>query len=310
MKAFLTILLTIFILSSANGQSPFNYGQNKSIYFISTELRNKLDIKEINTIKQSDENENGEMRQKWSLSFIDFDTSDVSDSNWEVIRDSTFKDNYLEGLTTENDMFFMYERDYQFRDGQLEVFGVGSHSGGDRNYVTRLSDTISITATHCVRCGDQPVIYSKNVFNKMGQLIYAIRYPAPSKNEEEPEVSLESLEECEKFLNTYVTAENTPDTIQYRYDNKGLLFNIDEDNTIKNINEAKTLFTNSTDLSIFSEFHQCYVGEIEMEKFFLNKIGYTPELLLIEIYRQAVYSFHLNQSDKKYYQAIEVMLEK
>ena len=103
--------------------------------------------------------------------------------------------------------------------------------------------------------GDQPVNYSKNIFNKKGQLLYTISYPTPIENEEITE-DVMSLNEYDKLLNSNVTAENIPDTLKYRYNDKGLLLNVNTESTLKNINEAKKFFTNSNDLAT-SKFHQC-----------------------------------------------------
>lgn len=305
MKASLTILLTLFFLKFTYGQSPFDYGQNKSIYFISTELRNKLDIKTIYTIDQRHDNDEGGMGENWDVTLISFDTIAITDDWYPISLNSTFKYNF-DSLTT--NMRFLNGTRYEFSNGQLMSYGGGGYGSFDWNEITRFSDTISILATSCVgHCGDQPVNYSKNIFNKKGQLLYTISYPTPNENEEMNQDDI-SLQEYEKFLNSNVTSENIPDTLQYRYDNKGLLLNTNKENTIKSINEVKVLFTNSNDLAT-SKFHQCYVGKIKMEKFILKKFGFTPDLILLEIYGQAVFSFTLNHSDKKYYRTNDIILE-
>lgn len=306
MRKTLNTILTLFILKSAFGQSPFDYGQNKNVYFISTELRNKLDIKTIYTIDQRHDNDLGGMGENWDVTLISFDTNSITADWYPISLDSTFKYNF-DSLTT--NMRFLNGTSYEFSNGQLISYGGGGYGSFEWKKITRFSDTVSIVATSCVgHCGDQPVNYSKNIFNKTGQLLYIISYPTPGENGEMNEDEM-SLQEYEKFLNSNVNSENIPDTLQYQYDNKGLLLNTSEESRIENKNEVRLLFTNSNDLAT-SKFHQCYVGKIKMEKFILKKLGFTPDLILLEIYGQAVFSFTLNHSDKKYYRTNDIMLEK
>lgn len=305
MKTSFTIILTLFILPFSFGQSPFNYGQNKNVYFISTEIRNKLNIKTIYSIDQRHDNDEGGMGENWDVTLISYDINSITDGWYPISLDSTFKYNF-DSLTT--NMRFLNGESYEFSNGKLVSYGGGGYGSFDGMEITRFSDTISIVATSCVgHCGDQPVNYSKNIFNKKGQLLYSISYPTPNENKEMNEDEM-SLQDYEKLLYSNVTSENIPDTLHYRYDNKGLLLNTSKENSIKNISEVKQLFTNSNDLAT-SKFHQCYIGKIKMEEFILKKLGFTPDLILLEIYRHAVFSFTLNRSDNKYYGTTDIILE-
>ena len=305
MKLSLTTILILLTLKVTFGQSPFNYGQNKKVYFISTELRNKLDITTIYTIDQSYNNDLGGMSENWDVTLITFDTNSITDDWCPISLDSNFSYNF-DSLTS--NMKFLNGTRYDFTNGQIIAYGGGGYGSFDWCDITQITDKISIIATSCVgHCGDQPVRYSKNIFNKKGQLIYTISYPTSIENREIAEEKL-SLEAYEKFLNLNVTSENKPDTLKYHYNSKGLILNFNKEIRIQNINEVKKLFTNQDDLAT-SKFHQCYIGKLEMEKFIFEKFGFTPELILIEIYKQAVFSFTLNRSDRKYYRTNNVILE-
>jgi hypothetical protein len=300
MRLVLTIILTYLIQNSIFGQSHFNYGQNKKVYFISTELCNKLDFKKVYTIDQYFENNTGGMGQNWDILVLSFDTNTVSDDWTPISLDSTFKFNF-DSLT--NDLQSLNGTRYDFTNRQLVSYGGGGYGTFDWKDITRFSDTISIVATSCVgHCGNQPVNYSKNVFNKQGRLLYTIFYPTPIDSADFNGETM-TLKEYERFLNSSV-----PDTLHYKYDKKGLLLKVSKERYINNTTEVKRLFINVGDLST-SKFHQCYIGNVKMEKFIFKKLGFTPELILIEIYKYGVFSFTLNSTDKKYYRTKDIILE-
>ena len=133
-------------------------------------------------------------------------------------------------------------------------------------------------------------------------------YPAPTEGlfDEEDQEHL-SFKEYELLLNSNVTEENRPDTLFFKYDARGLLLNTEKDDAIYSASEVKKLYQHPGDFSDYL-FHQCYVGNIKMESFILKKLGYLPELLLIEIFKYGVFSFSLNSKTRKYYRSKEVML--
>jgi hypothetical protein len=46
-----------------------------------------------------------------------------------------------------------------------------------------------------------------------------------------------------------------------------------------------------------------------MEKFIKSKIGYCPQVLFLEIYRNAAFLFKYATDDKKYHRWMDVVLE-
>jgi hypothetical protein len=220
---------------------------------------------------------------------------------------------------------------YEFSNGKLTAYGGNGYGSFSRNEFTRVNDTVSIIATYCVgHCGSQPVDYSKQVFNQSGQLVYRIDYPSmaaddESEEKEEPEGEevmeedapamdyieegeVMTLEEYDHFLMRYVTDDQLPDTAFYAYDNKGLLLQMDESSGANAADTRSKLFESGEDVSQY-KFHQCYIGRMRMERFILKKLGYTPELLLLEIHRHGVFSFRLDPKSQKYYEANTLMLD-
>lgn len=262
----------------------------------------------IYSVSQRKEGETGGMGENWDVIVIDFDTDSVRDEWYPISKDSTYRysfESLMEGAEPLN------WTSYDFSKGELMSYGGEGYGSFDWHEITRLSDEVSIRATSCTgHCGNQPIEYSKQVFNKSGQLSYTVHYPTPI----EPEGPIEreehkmSLQEYEKFLNSNVNAEQQPDTLYYRYDKKGLALKIYREKSITNAKEYKKLITNLNDIES-SQFHQCYIGKIKMEKFIQAKLGFTPEMLLLEIYERGVFCFTLNPLDKKYYRTGDLQLE-
>ena len=306
-RIFTIILLAIFIRKLAVGQSPFNYGHNKKIYFISTELRNKLGLETIYCIDQLQEGDFGGMHENWDVTAIEFDSNMIS-CDWAPISlDSGYKFNF-DNITTNLD--FLNGSGYEFSNGKLNAYGGGGYGTFDWKEIFRYANTMSIITTACVgHCGSNtPLNYSKNIINRKGRLLYTVSYPTPEESEG-TFFDTGSTNELEIFLNSKVTTENLPDTCQYHYNRKGLLLNVNKYSAINNRKEAKTLFSYGGDYPK-NYFHQLYIGKVEMENFFSKTLKCMPELVLIEIYEQGVFSFSLNAQDGKYYQSACIVLEK
>jgi hypothetical protein len=299
------IILCIFLQLELSSQSPFRYGQNKKVYFIGSMLREKLGIKDIYIIDHRRENDRGGMYENWDVVKISYDSSSIEDNWYPVSLDSNFRYNFDTILANAP---FLNGTYYRFSDGQLVLSGGEGYGSFDYNEISRFGDSVSIMATSCTgHCGEQPVEYSKNIFSRNGRLIYTVSYPTPEQDDEMK--APVTLRDFDALLHSKVDAEHLPDTFYYGYDSKGLLLNAGEDNKIDSIDQVRKLFTNEDDLAHF-KFHQCYIGNTAMEKFISRRIGYLPELVLIEIYRYGVFSFVLNESDRKYYRTGDVILER
>lgn len=276
-------------------QSPFNYGQNRKVYFISAEMRNKLGIEHISSVQQLPEGQKGGMGENWSVNMISFD-KDVVRCDWSPLSlDRNFRYNFDSLLNSEplNGVF------YEFSEGQLIASGGTGYGSFINTEITRWSDSVSVAELSCAgHCGgSQPSEYKKMVYAESGRLLYSVTYPTPTRDDEQPV--------DEEFLTSGIGPDRRPDTVFYKYDAKGLYTGTNKDKESQA--DIKGLFHKGGFPNL--KFNQCYVGKVKMETYFLEKLGYTPELVLIEIYRQGVFSFLLNPATRKYYETNSIELD-
>ena len=308
MKPNLLILLLFFTsVLQTMAQSPLNYGQNKKVYFISREEQRKLGIEKIYCVDQRKGDDRGGMGENWDVISISLDTNQVS-VDWAPLNlDEKYQYNF-DALTS--NMKILNGIQYYVMDGHYTGCDGNGYGSFDQDDINPLSDTVLLLTRHCSgHCGNKLLKYSKSIFNKKGQMLYTINYPVPDS------LSMElDTVPVEKAFNNFVryiskTNGYKTDTVIYKDDGHGLQLSLNKDISIGNVSEVKKLFTMDGDLAIF-KFHQCYMGNTLMEKFVKDKLGYTPELLLLEIYARGVLSFVLNKSDKKYYQAAEILMDR
>ncbi|OQA12510.1 MAG: hypothetical protein BWY67_00241 [Bacteroidetes bacterium ADurb.Bin397] len=303
MKSTGLFLIVYFYVAIIFAQSPFDYGKNKQIYFLSGEERDSLGIEEITSVLQLPENDRGGMGENWDVTVVQFSPELITDDWYPISMPATFKYNF-DSLVA--DMKFLNGSRYELSDGMVGSYGGGGYGSFDWKDIERYGDSISIIATSCVgHCGDQPVRFSKNVFNDAGLLLYSVNYPTTEGSDMFPEEKL-SLSAMNEILMAGVNEENYPDTIFYNYTKSGLFIKPEEKNI--QIESIKSIFVSESHFN-YKEFQQCYIGKIEMEKFISKKLRLLPELLLIEIYRYGVFSFALNPANKKYYRTGTLELE-
>lgn len=303
MKSTGLFLIVYFYVAIIFAQSPFDYGKNKQIYFLSGEERDSLGIEEITCVLQLPENDRGGMGENWDVTVVQFSPELITDDWYPISMPATFKYNF-DSLVA--DMKFLNGSRYELSDGMVGSYGGGGYGSFDWKDIERYGDSISIIATSCVgHCGDQPVRFSKNVFNDAGILLYNVNYPTTEGSDMFPEEKL-SLSAMNEILMAGVNEENYPDTIFYNYTKSGLFIKPEEKDI--QMESIKSIFVSESHFN-YKEFQQCYIGKIEMEKFISKKLRLLPELLLIEIYRYGVFSFALNPANKKYYRTGTLELE-
>ena len=243
------------------------------------------------------------MDENWDVRVIQFEDGTISDDWSPLSLDSNYQYNFEE-IT--GNLKFLNGTYYEIADDLLTSYGGGGYGTFDWKEITRPGETISVVATSCVgHCGGiTPVNYAKNVFDTEGKLNYIVSYPEPDQNID-PDLRNSDNSKIEKFLLTGVAPENQPDTIQYYYDQNKLYAGTEVKKKISP-EEIIRLFSNPVDENLL--FHQCYVNDIPMEEYFVKLAGYTPRLVLIEIYRYGVFAFMLH-TNGKYYRSRDVVLE-
>jgi len=297
MKATPLLVFCMFVQLGAVAQSPFDYGQNKRVYFISTELRQELGFDRIYLIEKREDGYRGE----WQVVDIFFDSTEVFDNWTPGHRDDTFEFNFdtlISNLTNR------YGNGYRFSNKKLNI-RYGFHN--PHTIYVNFSDSVSIGTTFPYgRHGE--IGLSKNIFDKKGKLNYRIDYPAPTDSANET-IELVDWASHNAYLNSNVHAGNLPDTVYIKYNKRGMLLEDMERTSVSKIKDIKSLFEYEGEYPEVT-FHQIYVGKIEMEQFFLEKLGYQPELVLIEIYRYGVFSFLYNPENNKYHRTREIIIER
>lgn len=288
-------------------RTPFDYGQNKQVYFLSREKRKQVGLNNIYIIEENLKNDLGGMGELWDVSLITFDTSTVTD-DWYPMRslDENFKYNF-DSIVSK--MEFLNGTGYEFSNGSLSHYGGGGYGTFEVKDIDRL-DTVSYITTSCAgHCSTSYLeSYSKNVFSQKGQLLYTVFYSKQSQSDStKPE--LNCIMDYELFLKGNTNENNYNDTAFYKYDKEGRILKISKELSIKNSVDVQKLFGNPSDPSGY-QFHQCYIGKTKMEKFIKQKLGYIPKLLLIEIYSHGVFSFTFNELDHKFYRTETIVLEK
>jgi hypothetical protein len=297
----LLVLVSFFGLS----QSPFNYGKNKQVYFIGAKERDSLGIQILYTIKQYSENDRGGMGENWSVVITSFEENLITDDWAPISKDSLFKFNF-DSLTA-NPPILNGTR-YELSKGSIAAYGGGGYGSFDWNDFTRVNDSVVLVATSCVgHCGDAPPRYSKSICDKQKKLIYSIRYPEKDYSDETisaetPQSFVESLEAA------YKSKELFPDTTYFYYNEKDQWLGPAE-----GLNERKQVgvswYNMGEEIKKSKYFNQVFIGNQPMEKFIKSKIGYCPQVLFLEIYRNAAFLFKYATDDKKYHRWMDVVLE-
>jgi hypothetical protein len=278
------LLVLIFATLDLAGktQSPFDYGQNKKIYFCSSEQREFLGIDQMIFVDQLPLGGRGGMGENWEVTSLSFSKDQVADQ-WAPIQKEEDFVYSLERIT--DSLQFLNGELYTFSNGELVSNGGTGYGTFDWKEVDRCPANRSVVTTTCTgHCGYRSTGLSENIFDTSGRLLYTLVYPEQD--------SIEIEDPCD-FIRKLMAV----DTLRYAYDSTGLLKA-----------EIAGLF-GTGDIFYAYRFHQCYIGDIKMEKYLQQKFGFTPELLLVEIYRYGVFSFVLNKTDRKYYRGRTVMLE-
>jgi hypothetical protein len=298
-------MLMICSWLGAFSQSPFNYGHRKRICFVSAAQRDSLGMKSITSISRDGRPEPGG-QYRWDVVIIDFDPETISCGWHPVWKDKDYVFNF-DSLISE--AVFLNGTQYHFRDKELEEYGGTGYGSFDWGRITRF-EQVSYVETSCVgHCGEEPSRYSKNVLDDRGRVLYRVFYPLPKSLEadEDDYPDKSTPGGYEALVTSGISRENRPDTLFYKYDHKGLFLG-DSKKSVSSIKELYKLFSGPSAFSPH-EIQRCYAGSIPMEEFMKAKLGYVPELLLVEIYPQGVFSFLLNKKDRKYYFRQERMLE-
>ena len=292
-----SLLSCVIISSESFAQSTFNYGQNKNVYFISSEERRKLAINDICEVNRQ-EDEFICIFTVWKFTNNEISSTDLIFESNEKVRfsfDSMLKE------ATEFRSYFQYV----LENGKLSEYGSSGKGVHDWNRIKGYPGTSIVETT--TGGGSPPHLnYTKNLFDQTGRLLYSIHYP--EVNDTLLDVFLTDDTLRLKWFNYHiqkvVTGEHMPDTIHYQYNSHGQLTSIDKEKI--DINNPVSFFRRP--LSGI-ETQYVYIGKRKMEEYLKEKIGYLPRVILLAVYRYGVMSFFLNAKNE-YHKGRSVILEK
>lgn len=287
--ALFTFFISIFSYSVTFAQNPFDYGKTDSIYFISSSGIDRLGIEVIHIVDPEQEGQTGGMNQNINLSIIDFSNHhERLEDNWHVDYDSTQippLDSLIENALFINGSF------WSFDDNRITMSGMEGYG------------------TLCYREYQQTEHYTSAIqFCKHSTIVDERRiyyHPNGLPNYKVCCNSKEIEEELENDTIAGLPEGSFSDTTFYIYDAMWKLVGLVK---MDNGEMTKSLpFSYSPNKR--NEGYQVYLNKQKLETFVDAKIGARPELILIEIYRLAVLSFHYSKAQNQYIYTYEVDLE-
>jgi len=279
-------------------QSPFNYGQNKNVYFISNDERKKLQINSICEVYWQNEDFTYQFKT-WK-----FRTNEISATDLVLETNQKVKFNFDSMLAAADESRDYFH--YVLKNGKLSEYGSSGRGVHDWNNVKRYED-VSIVGT-TTGGGGSPLHlrYTKNIFSKTGRLQYSIHYP--EVNDTLADIFLTDDTISLKWFNYHIkrvmSEEYIPDTIHYQYNSHGQLTSINKEKI--DINNPVSFFRRPlSDI----ETQYVYIGKRKMDDYLKEKIGYLPRVILLAVYRYGVMSFFLDTKNE-YHKGRSVILEK
>jgi hypothetical protein len=292
---FLLILLLFPLLS--NAQNPFNYGQNKDVYFVSSLAIDTLGVNPIYIISGYTNGETGGMHENWDMNIMSFDEEGFQDA-WHIMYTDTPYipdfDSLLSGSRYINGYSCVVE------DGVLQSHGGQGYGSFEYTDIVQRNNSFSLSHTYCAgHCGDLSGEYfSINYFNSSGQVSYTVRFEEifPAKEES----LYDSLFEM-NFPNHLKR-----DTIYYHYDEKGQIKDF-----FKNNLDTADIFTKLNMHGNYDQPHyQCRTEENNLSQHLLKKLGFAPRVLILEIYQYGALFLFFDPKSHQYYHTATMVLEK
>lgn len=284
-------------------QSPFNYGKNKNVFFISASQRKQWGMHVIYKLKQNEKDDG------MDLEAMTFEDESINNEWFPFdagIRFSLNPDSLAANST------YLNGSSYELSNGMLDRYGGYGYGSFDEQEITRYSKRYSLVQTTCAgHCGGYGLRFTKNLFAQNGNILYSVNYPEINDSLADQFLSDSmSIADFDHTIRKVFGKDAIIDTVYYRYDKAGRLVQvINRGEKIDGSTRPEKLFRYSENFSA-DYFHQYYAGKEKFETFIKRKTGFLPDLILVEIYRYGVFSFLFNQADKKYYSGKTIILEK
>jgi hypothetical protein len=162
------LLLFCFSFSSLLvwGQQPFNYGQNREVYFISSEVRKKWGIEKVYLARQ-------EKEEKTNLLYsCSFTSTQVITRTYIRYDERSFRYQLDSMLQKKYDIQNTYY--FHLEKGKIKAFGSEGNGVNDQHEVKRSSGS-SVVESIKAGGGVEPRLnYTRNIFSTSGRLLYGV----------------------------------------------------------------------------------------------------------------------------------------
>lgn len=270
-KYLITSFLTCIFGIQANCQSPFNYGQNEDVYFLSTEDINYYGISVINDYYYEYKESNGVMIYLTQLQFSDGAVTLHSLQRYDTIEPQSIED-VLETVEFNNGS------NWNFIDDRA------TYIGGD-GYGTICGNNYEIEALYSKKkyfCElEDYEIVEKNYFNANGLPEYLVCCTKQYYDDEFDEMDKEVVDE--PLDTTYLVYDDL-----WRY--IGYIENGDTVNIIDEFLNHKSFYN-----------REVHGGVLTISKTYIEeKLGCIPNLIFMEIYKNAVLIFKYSDYHENY----------
>lgn len=297
MRIRFLILLSLLSYFGLRAQSPFDYGKNKQVYFMSDSARNAFGIREIVEITRYPVGETGGMRESWDIMTWRFEERNVT-CGWSIVNDTIDKFNYDTIINHNN---WINGSSYSLLDGTLTEYGGGGYGTFEYTTFTERNDSCSLSHTeltgHCgSNCWTQQ---RKNVIDQRGRILYTVYFQPEYPSDENEGADTLQMQERDRAI----------DTVFYQYDAYGRLVATGKGNAMP-ATDVRYLFGYQGYIDRKEQFHQYYIEGSTMEKYIRTRLGYIPQLLIVEISKYSAVGFIYNDANKKYYEYSTVDLER
>lgn len=261
-------------------QSVFDYGQSEEVYFLSAKERDSLGIYQI--LELSESKSSGGMNETWDLLVFDFAPAEYGFKiDWYIHLDTMGIDTFDQ--VESNGNFLNWE------EGRITASGAYGYG--------TLGETFFYSKGECL---EGVTTYIRNTEMFSGSKTY-YQKGLPMKTVYFDGDSL-SYFDVEHKLNRVLDslAQFPCDSIIRFYDKENRFFNSINNKTNTKLSHYFYQEKSTSNLG-GNPYYQVLIEDMEMRDFIQNKLGYTPEVLIFEVYRYAALVFKIDQIHNKYY---------
>jgi hypothetical protein len=182
---------------------------------------------------------------------------------------------------------------YDFENGRPVSIGMGGYGALCHN-TYEYTDSVTLVSDYC-KYGETSSTYYL-YYHSNGLVQYKVCCSGGSILEDEV---IDSLEEADNI-------QEMNDTTFYIYDERWRIHKIRNQDKKEDDPVAQALNKN---IESDYQFHQCYINEDVFERYIDKTIKFRPRLILVEIYRNAVFVFKYDDKIKKYFHVTDILLE-